>query len=64
MNRRQMLMLTLPLMANLSTLAEDGAPRNAPVWFIWEEGVLWMLGDEGGSSVTRRPAAFTTRAKA
>lgn len=45
--------LSLPLMANLATVADDGAPRNAPVWFIWEEGVLWMLGDEGGSSVAR-----------
>ena len=43
--------LGLPLMANLATIAEDGAPRNAPVWFIWEEEALWMLGSAGGSAV-------------
>ena len=45
--------LTLPLMANLATVAEDGAPRNAPVWFIWEDGALWMTGSSDGSSVLR-----------
>lgn len=45
--------LTLPLMANLATAAEDGAPRNAPVWFIWEDGALWMLGSSDTSSVLR-----------
>lgn len=45
-------LLTRPLMANLATLDPDG-PSNAPVWFIWEEGALWMLGSEDGSSVRR-----------
>ncbi|MDJ0824119.1 MAG: pyridoxamine 5'-phosphate oxidase family protein [Rhodobacter sp.] len=45
--------LNLPLMANLATIADDGAPRNAPVWFQWERGALWMLGDRAGSSVHR-----------
>lgn len=45
--------LSLPLMANLATVDADGAPRNAPVWFLWEDGVLWMPGDAGGSSVRR-----------
>lgn len=45
--------LALPLMAILATVSEDGAPRNAPVWFIWEDQTLWMLGDAGGSSVRR-----------
>lgn len=44
--------LRLPLMANLATADADG-PRNAPVWFIWEEGALWMLGSAGGRSVLR-----------
>lgn len=44
--------LHLPLIANLATTCEDG-PRNAPVWFIWEERMLWMLGDARGSSVKR-----------
>ena len=46
-------LLQKPLMANLATLAEDGSPRNAPVWFHWEGGALWMLGDAGSSSVAR-----------
>lgn len=43
--------LNRPLMANLGTIMEDGAPRNAPVWFIWEEGAIWILGSSDGSSV-------------
>lgn len=46
-------LLRLPLMAILATLAEDGAPRNAPVWFQWEKGVLWMLGSADSASVRR-----------
>jgi hypothetical protein len=46
------LVLGLPLMANLATLCEEG-PRNAPVWFQWEDGALWMPGSADGSSVRR-----------
>ncbi|MCM2562611.1 pyridoxamine 5'-phosphate oxidase family protein [Lutimaribacter sp. EGI FJ00015] len=45
--------LEKPLMANLATLAEDGSPRNSPVWYHWEDDALWMLGDAGASSVRR-----------
>ena len=45
--------LKLPLMANLATVAEDGSPRNAPVWFQWEDGALWMPGSEQSASVKR-----------
>ena len=47
--------LSMPLMANLATVSPDG-PRNAPVWFVWEEGALWMLGSAGGHSVLRLQA--------
>jgi len=47
--------LALPLMANLATLSPDG-PRNAPVWFLWEDGALWMPGSTGGSSTARLAA--------
>lgn len=47
--------LSRPLMANLATMEAEG-PRNAPVWFIWEEGALWMLGHREGSSVRRLQA--------
>ncbi len=45
-------LLSAPLMANLATVCADG-PRNAPVWYIWEEEALWMLADSGGSSTRR-----------
>ncbi len=45
--------LELPLMANLATVAADGSPRNAPVWFHWENETLWMLGSEKNASVNR-----------
>ena len=43
--------LSRPLMANLATVVADGAPRNAPVWFIWEEAAIWLLGSSDGSAV-------------
>ncbi|SFQ46784.1 General stress protein 26 [Roseivivax halotolerans] len=46
-------LLSKPLMANLATVDADGAPRNAPVWFQWEDGALWMLGTKDGASVRR-----------
>ena len=45
--------LARPLMATLSTVTADGAPRNAPVWFLWEDGALWMLSDATASSAAR-----------
>jgi hypothetical protein len=42
-----------PPMANLATVAADGSPRNAPVWFHWEDDALRMLGTEGNASVNR-----------
>ena len=44
--------LALPLMANLATLCPDG-PRNAPVWFLWEDDALFMLGSASSGSVLR-----------
>lgn len=52
-------LLTRPLMAILSSVSSDGTPCNAPVWFLWEDDALWMLGSEDSSSVRRlasRPA--------
>ena len=45
--------LARPLVAILATVADDGAPRSAPVWYHWEAGALWMLSDEGASSAGR-----------
>lgn len=45
--------LSLPLIASLGTAERDGAPRIAPVWFLWEDAALWMPSDAGASSVGR-----------
>lgn len=46
------IVLAMPVMAFLGTV--DGAkPRVAPVWFLWEDAALWVLGDKSGSSVKR-----------
>ncbi len=34
--------LARPLFAHLATASEDG-PRHSPVWFLWEEGALWII---------------------
>ena len=49
-------LLDAPEMAVLGTVAADGTPRTTPVWYIWEEGALWMLGESGGSSTRRLEA--------
>ena len=47
------LVLDRPLMANLATIAADGAPRNAPVWFLWKDDFFWMLGGAENASTLR-----------
>lgn len=37
--------LARPLFAHLATAAEDGAPRDSPVWFLWEDGAVWIIGE-------------------
>lgn len=34
--------LARPLFAHLATASENG-PRDSPVWFLWEEGALWVI---------------------
>ena len=41
-----------PLMAHLSTV-DQGAPRDSPVWFIWEESSIWLFGTTQDSFVKR-----------
>ncbi|WP_394828081.1 pyridoxamine 5'-phosphate oxidase family protein [Pendulispora albinea] len=40
--------LTKPLFAHLATASSAG-PRESPVWFLWEEGALWLIGNHGDS---------------
>ncbi len=37
-------LLSRPLFAHLATASEEG-PRESPVWFLWEEGALWIIGN-------------------
>ena len=41
-----------PLMAHLSTVA-NGAPRDSPVWFLWEDSFLWLFGTVIDSFILR-----------
>lgn len=36
--------LARPLFAHLATHSEEG-PRESPVWFLWEENALWIIGN-------------------
>ena len=47
------LILSKPLMASLGSVSADNAPCTAPVWFLWEHDVCWMLGGKSNSSVRR-----------
>jgi pyridoxamine 5'-phosphate oxidase-like protein len=40
--------LKKPLFAHLATASPQG-PRDSPVWFLWEEGALWLVGTERDS---------------
>lgn len=45
--------LSRPLFAHLATGSEDG-PRESPVWFLWEEGALWIIGNYKSDSFPKR----------
>jgi hypothetical protein len=36
--------LARPLFAHLATASEHG-PRESPVWFLWEDGAIWIIGN-------------------
>jgi hypothetical protein len=37
-----------PLVAHLATASTDG-PRESPVWFLWEDQAMWLVGNERDS---------------
>jgi len=47
--------LTRPLFAHVASIGEHG-PCESPVWFLWEDEVLWMIADSQ-SSFPKRLAA-------
>jgi hypothetical protein len=40
--------LQKPLFAHLATMSSDG-PRESPVWYLWEAGALWLIGNNRDS---------------
>jgi len=46
-------LLSRPLFAHLATASEQG-PRESPVWFLWEEGALWVIGNYETDTFPRR----------
>ncbi|TMW70984.1 pyridoxamine 5'-phosphate oxidase family protein [Alteribacter natronophilus] len=45
--------LARPLFAHLSTLHEN-VPRESPVWFLWEDRCLWIVGNYKWDSFPKR----------
>jgi Pyridoxamine 5'-phosphate oxidase len=45
--------LERPLFAHLATSSSDG-PRDSPVWFLWEDAAIWIIGSTRTDSFPRR----------
>jgi nitroimidazol reductase NimA-like FMN-containing flavoprotein (pyridoxamine 5'-phosphate oxidase superfamily) len=45
--------LARPLFAHLATASDDG-PRESPVWFLWEDEALWIIGNYKTDSFPKR----------
>ncbi|WP_440008049.1 pyridoxamine 5'-phosphate oxidase family protein [Halomicrococcus sp. SG-WS-1] len=48
--------LDRPLFCFLGTASPEGHPRVSPLWFLWEDERVWILGDTEGKSYARRVA--------
>lgn len=45
--------LSRPLFAHLATGSSEG-PRESPVWFLWEDEALWIIGNYESDSFPKR----------
>ena len=45
--------LARPLFAHLATASEAG-PRDSPLWFLWEDGAVWLIGSRSSDSFPGR----------
>ena len=52
-NRLMNEILARPLFGHLATGSEQG-PRESPVWFLWEAGILWIIGNYETDSFPKR----------
>ena len=46
-------LLARPLFAHLATASDEG-PRESPVWFLWEDGAVWIIGSRVTDTFPRR----------
>lgn len=46
--------LERPLFCFLGTVSRDGYPRVSPLWYLWEDGAVWILGDAVEKTYTER----------
>ncbi|MGE4251121.1 MAG: pyridoxamine 5'-phosphate oxidase [Parvibaculaceae bacterium] len=44
--------LIKPLMAHLATGSPE-SPRDSPLWFLWEDGAVWLVGNSDDSFPAR-----------
>ena len=52
-NRLMNEILARPLFGHLATGSEQG-PCESPVWFLWEAGILWTIGNRETDSFPKR----------
>ncbi|WP_368504892.1 pyridoxamine 5'-phosphate oxidase family protein [Alkalihalophilus sp. As8PL] len=45
--------LSKPLFAHLATV-EEGVPKDSPVWFLWEEEHIWIIGSTSADRFPHR----------
>lgn len=45
--------LTRPLFAHLATASEFG-PRESPLWFLWEDDAVWIIGNQRTDTFPKR----------
>jgi hypothetical protein len=48
-------LLSRPLFGHLATAAEQG-PRDSPVWFLWEDQAVWIIGSLASDRFPQRIA--------
>jgi hypothetical protein len=52
--------LSRPLFAHLGTVSSDGDPRVSPVWFLWENSAIWILGNHDSDTFPGRVAGHSS----
>jgi Pyridoxamine 5'-phosphate oxidase len=48
-------LLARPLFAHLATTSDEG-PRESPVWFLWEDEAIWIIGSRQRNTFLTRVA--------